>query len=218
MRTTTLAKAWIAISLTTGTASAGEITISSGAPVWDVAGTGNSDPLAASSSNPVSATAQFGIDFGTATFGPEALATLNGEDGIFLVESQTIPGETLSISFLDGDHITGSVQWIELADGSNNPNAEGYYHYTASGDPSFLTAFGTTGAANISVVFQETLQTLENWNTDTPIIGQTVTINSSLPVTVDEPSVLSVLALFGIIFLAAAPAWRNSTNQNRRSR
>ena len=215
MRTTTFAKALIAISLTTGTAGASEITISSGAPVWDVAGTGNSDPLAASSSNPVSATAQFGTDLGTATFGPEALATLNGEDGIFLVESQTIPGETLSISFLDGDHITGSVQWIELADGSNNPNAEGYYHYTASGDPSFLTAFGTTGAANISVVFQETLQTLEDWNTDTPITGQTVTINSNLPVTIDEPS---VLALFGIIFLAAAPAWRNSTNQNRRSR
>lgn len=205
----TMTAALIAAALACGTAHADQITIgNSPVAAWDIAGTGSSDPLAISG-GPFSASALFDSDLGTASFGPVALATGHGSNGIFTVIAGS--PETLNVSFTDGDAITGSVDWTEFDDGSLNPHSKGIYAYTASGDAAFLAAFGASGSADIDGIMATTAQTLENWDTDAGIQWSTFEIvGGGTPVS--EPGTLVVL----FTGLACLTAWWVARGQVRR--
>jgi hypothetical protein len=117
---------------------------------------------------------------------------------VFPVIAQTLPGESLSIDFADGDTITGHVDWASLDDGSLNPHAVGTFDYTASGDAAFVDAFGATGSAAIDFIAATTKQTLENWNVDA---GWQFSAGEIVPPSaVDEPS--TWLAALGGMLIA----------------
>lgn len=172
---------------TSAVALADQITLADSPPAaWDIAGTGNSDPLAISG-GPFTTVALFDSDLGTASFGPEAMATTGGANGVFSVIAQTQPGERLLISFAGGNRITGYVDWASLDNGSLNPHVVGSYSYSASGDTAFLDSFGPSGVAPIDLIFETTAQTLENWDTDAGVQVSSGEINDT-PSPVSEPS------------------------------
>lgn len=180
---------------------ADQITLGNSPPnVWDIAGTGNSHPLAVSG-GPFTTPVLFGGDVGTASFGPIALATTNGANGVFPIISQTQPGESLSIVFNDGDTITGIIDWANLNNGSLNPHVDGTYSYSTLGDPSFVAAFGPSGSTPIDIIFEQTAQTLENWNTDAAATFSSGEIPGGT--SVSEPGNMpTIMALVGGILVA----------------
>jgi len=181
----------LSLSSVISVAKADQITIGNSSPdIWDIAGTGNSDPLAISSSGSFLTEALFDSDLGVADFGPVSMDTSAGTNGVFPVVAQIPPGETLSVSFPDGDELSGSITWTSLDNGSFNPHATGELNYTSSGDSAFLNSFGSSGSAEIDLLFDKTPQTLENWNTDA---GVTLSSGEIVANTVAEPSALILL-------------------------
>jgi hypothetical protein len=206
MREMILAAGFAALTITS--AHADQITLgNSPVAACDLAGTGSSHPLAMSCA-PYHESALFQSDVGVASFGPEALATGPGAGGVFPVISQTMPGETLSILFGDGDHISGTVDWTNLNNGSTNPHIVGEFKYVATGDADFLGSYNTSGLAELDMIAETTALTLENWDTDAGLTwssGEIVDLGAPLP----EPQTLGLLA-FGLLALWG---W---LNRNRR--
>jgi hypothetical protein len=94
-------------------------------------------------------------DTGTYNLGPTFFTAGPDNGGSFAANG----AETLTVTMLDGDTATGTVNWTQIKDHSVLPDAIGVWHITSSsGDASWLANFGMAGGtdvyAPIDIVFE----------------------------------------------------------------
>jgi hypothetical protein len=93
-------------------------------------------------------------DTGTYNLGPTFFTAGPDNGGSFAANGT----ESLTVTMLDGDTATGSVNWTQIKDHSVLPDAIGVWHITSSsGDATWLANFGSGGTdvyAPIDIVFE----------------------------------------------------------------